>query len=351
MTDQLTIALDGMGGDNAPDAVLEGANIARQRFPNARFLIFGDSLQLQPRLAAFPELQAVSEVRHTDEIVSSEDKPAQAVRRGRGSSMGLAIQAVRSGEAAVVVSGGNTGALMGMAKIMLKTMTGIDRPALVSTVPTLGEDVVMLDLGANVECTSDNLVQFAVMGAEFARAVLGRSRPKVGLLNVGVEELKGNDAVRSAGEKLKNMHGAFEFGGFVEGDGIAKGEMDVIVTDGFTGNIAIKTAEGTARMFGAFLAHAFRSSLFSRLGYLISRRALARFRERLDPRGYNGGVFLGLNGLVVKSHGGTDEHGFASAVAVAVRMAAEDLSGRIQEDLKVFGDVEGAESARQGVGE
>lgn len=351
MTDHLTIALDGMGGDNAPDAVIQGAEIARNRHPNARFLIFGNSELLEQRLAAFPKLQAVSEVRHTDEVIGPEDKPGQAMRRGRGSSMGLAIEAVRSGAASVAVSGGNTGALMAMAKFALRTLPGIDRPALASTVPTQREDVVMLDLGANVECTDDNLVQFAVMGAEFARTVLGRSRPVVGLLNVGVEDLKGNDAVKSAGEKLKNLRGALEFGGFVEGDDIAKGDMDVIVTDGFTGNIAIKTAEGTARMFGVFLAQAFKSSILARIGYLASRRALAAFRERIDPRGYNGGVFLGLNGLVVKSHGGSDKKGFASAITLAVRMAAEDLPNRILEGLREFDSSDTVNSARRGVGE
>jgi phosphate acyltransferase len=335
LTDQLTIALDGMGGDNAPDAVLEGADIARVAYPDVRFLIFGDSEQLTPRLDALPALKAVSEIRHTDQSVSSEEKPSQALRRGRGSSMGLAIGAVRAGEASAAVSSGNTGALMAMAKFMLKTMPGINRPALASSFPTLGDDVAMLDMGANVECDAENLVQFAIMGAEYARAVLGRSQPRVGLLNVGVEDVKGHDAVRGAGETLKTMRGAFDFAGFVEGDGISKGDLDVIVTDGFTGNIAIKTAEGTAHMFSVFLAQAFRSSVLSKIGYLLSRGALSWVRKRMDPRGYNGGVFLGLNGLVVKSHGGTDAQGFSSALGVAVRMAANDLPDRIRQGLEI----------------
>ncbi len=351
LTEHLTIAVDGMGGDNAPDAVIHGAHLACAAFPNARFLIFGDQDILQNRIAEFPGLGAVSEIRHTDQIIKPEDKPGQAMRRGRGSSMGLAIEAVRSGEASVAVSGGNTGALMAMSKFALKTMPGIDRPALASTVPTQGEDLVMLDLGANVDCTDDNLFQFAIMGAEFARTVLDRERPVVGLLNVGVEELKGNEAVRSAGERLRDLDGSFEFGGFVEGDNITKGDMDVIVTDGFTGNIAIKTVEGTARMFGVFLARAFRSSFQARLGYLAGRKALANFRERIDPRGYNGGVFLGLNGLIVKSHGGTDEKGFAAAIALAVRMAAADLSNKIRDDLREIEEAGIAEAARRGVGE
>lgn len=351
MTDQTTIALDGMGGDNAPQAVIEGAEIARQKYPDIRFLIFGNQEVLQAEMAKFPELNAISDIRHTDEVVGPEDKPAHAMRRGRGSSMGLAIEAVRSGEASVAVSSGNTGALMGMAKIILRTLPGIDRPALVTTLPTLNDDVVMLDVGANVECSDDNLVQFAIMGAEFARAVLGRSRPVVALLNVGVEEVKGNGAVRSASEKLKNLEGAFDFGGFVEGDGIAKGEVDVIVTDGFTGNIALKTVEGTAHMLGGFLARAFRSSILSRIGYLASIPALKVFRERMDPRAYNGGVFLGLNGLVVKSHGGTDAVGFSSAVAMAALMASDGLSERILRNVKTLSDIDRPETARQEVGE
>ncbi len=351
MTDQLIIALDGMGGDNAPDAVVQGAEIARKKYPNVQFIFFGDRALLDPQLGRLPELQAVSEVRHTDEVVNSDDKPSQAMRRGRGSSMGLAIEAVRSGEASVAVSSGNTGALMAMAKFMLKTMAGINRPALASTFPTVKEDIVMLDLGANVECDAENLVQFAIMGSEFARAALGRTQPVVGLLNIGVEELKGHGAVRSASERLRDMNSTINFGGFVEGNDIVKGEIDVIVTDGFTGNIAIKTAEGTARMFGEFLAQAFRSTIISKLGYLLCRRALASVRERLDPQEQNGGVFLGLNGLVVKSHGGSDGKGFASAVALAVRMASVDLPRRIQEDLMKNGEEPVAESARQGAGE
>ena len=340
-----------MGGDNAPDAVIQGAELARQKYPHVHFLIFGDSAQLQPRLDALPDLKAVSEIRHTDEVIGSEDKPSQAMRRGRGSSMGLAIRAVRSGDAAIAVSSGNTGALMALSKLMLKTMAGINRPALASTFPTFGDDVVMLDLGANVEGDAENLVQFAVMGAELARAAFGRERPIVSLLNVGVEELKGHGAVRTASERLRNMQGAMEFRGFVEGTDIVKGEVDVIVTDGFTGNVAVKTAEGTARMLGEFMAQAFRSSIFSKIGYLLCRKALATVRERMDPREQNGGVFLGLNGLIVKSHGGTDAKGFAVAVALAVRMATGDLPRRIQENLMEFGEELESERAKQGAGE
>lgn len=349
--DKLIIALDGMGGDNAPDAVIEGAEIARKKYPNVRFLIFGDSALLNPLLDVRPALRAASEVRHTDQVVTAEDKPSQALRRGQGSSMGLAIDAVRSGDAAVAVSGGNTGALMALSIFMLKTMTGINRPALASSFPTVGEDVVMLDLGANVESDAESLVQFAVMGAELARAAFGREQPIVGLLNVGVEELKGHEAVRGAGERLKNIQGAMQFCGFVEGTDIVKGDVDVIVTDGFTGNIAIKTAEGTARMFREFLTQAFRSSLLTRIGYLLCRKALAVVSERLDPREQNGGVFLGLNGLVVKSHGGSDGKGFSSAVALAVRMGTGDLLSRIQEGLTEFSEEPEEERVSQGVGE
>ena len=255
----MTIALDGMGGDRAPDMVVAGAAQAQARHPQIRFLLFGDRARLEPLLNAEPRLKDRCEIRHTLEAIGAEDKPSQALRKGRNSSMRLAIDAVAEGHAAGVVSAGNTGALMAMAKFVLKTLPGIDRPAIASCLPTNRGECVMLDLGANIECDADNLVQFAVMGANFAHTVLGRLRPTVGLLNVGSEELKGHETIRAAAEMLRAVKGlAFEFYGFVEGDDIGKGTVDVVVTDGFTGNIALKTAEGTARLVTGFLAAAFR---------------------------------------------------------------------------------------------
>ncbi len=251
--------------------------------------------------------------------------------------MRLAIDAVRNGEAGAIVSAGNTGALMAMAKISLRMMAGIDRPAIASVLPSPRGETVMLDLGANVECDADNLVQFAFMGADFARAVLGRVPPRVALLNVGIEDLKGNDTIREAGERLKAIENPpFDYHGFVEGDDITRGVVDVIVTDGFTGNVALKTAEGVVRLFTDFLRAGFRSSLMSKIGYLFARGGLNILKERLDPRAYNGGVLLGLNGLCVKSHGGTDETGFANAIGVAIEMVSDDMIEKMRSNFETF---------------
>ncbi len=326
-----------MGGDNAPRIVVRGADIARERHPDARFLFFGDEGQIEPLLKRSRRLQDAAEIHHTDEMVAADDKPSQALRRGRRSSMRLAINAVAEGAAAGAVSAGNTGALMAMSKVVLKTLPGIDRPAIASFFPTLRGESVMLDLGANVECDANNLVQFAVMGAAFARTVLGVQTPTVGLLNVGEEDLKGNDTVKLAAQLLRDTSLPLAFEGFIEGDDIAGGATDVIVTDGFTGNVALKTAEGTAKLYSSFLRSAFQKSLMSRLGYLLAKGAMATLRERVDPRHYNGGVFLGLNGVSVKSHGGTDGIGFATAIGLAIDMAADNLTGRITQDFKRFG--------------
>ena len=256
-----------------------------------------------------------------------------ALRRGRGTSMRLAIDAVAAGDAAGVVSAGNTGALMAMAKTVLKTLPGVHRPAIASIFPTRRGRTVMLDLGANVECTADNLVQFAVLGEVFARGVLGIARPRVGLLNVGIETTKGSDVVRNAARLLQSGGLPIEFHGFVEGDDIPRGTVDVVVTDGFTGNIALKTAEGTARLFADLLREALSRSLLARLGYLLARPALLGLRDRLDPRRYNGGLFLGLNGIAVKSHGSADELGFATAIAFAVEMARYGFNDNVVADL------------------
>ncbi|TNE60644.1 MAG: phosphate acyltransferase PlsX [Alphaproteobacteria bacterium] len=335
MAKNITIAVDAMGGDHAPGMVIDGIAQARTLFPNTRFHIYGDEAAVQPLLDAYPELKAASELFHTAEKVSSDDKPSQALRRGRQSSMGLAIQAVKDGTADVAISAGNTGALMALSKFILRTMPGIDRPALTSPLPTLRGESVMLDLGANVECDANNLVQFAIMGAAYVRTVLGLSRPTVALLNVGVEELKGKDTIKAAADTLRaSKHLPLEFAGFVEGSDIARGAVDVVVTDGFTGNIALKTAEGTARLVAELLGRAFRSSFMTKLGYLLARHGLRSFRDHMDPNNHNGGVFLGLNGLVMKSHGGANAHGFASAVTSAIDMAQNDLIRLIAEDLE-----------------
>lgn len=333
MSATITIALDAMGGDRAPDMVVRGANIALTRYPQAEFILFGAEGRIRPLLAKLPKLAPRVTIQHTDEVVTGDAKPSVALRTGRRTSMRLAIDAVASGRAHCVVSAGNTGALMVMAKMGLKTLPGIDRPAMASFFPTRRGECVMLDLGANIECDAENLVQFALMGDVFARTVLGLQQPTVGLLNVGSEELKGNDAVRGAGARLRGAGSPIRFHGFIEGDDIAAGTVDVVVTDGFTGNVAIKTAEGTARMFSTFLRSAFRSSLVARLGYLLAGPSLRKLRERLDPRRYNGAVFLGLEGIAVKSHGGADALGFANAVGVAVDLQVNGYLDKIRDGL------------------
>ncbi len=334
-----------MGGDNAPRAVLRGANIARRRFPEVRFLLFGDEAKLRPLMRRLPRLRKSSEIVHTDSVIANEAKPSEALRRGRESSMRMAIDAVRDGEAFGVVSGGNTGALMAMAKYVLKTLPGINRPAMASFFPTLKGESVMLDLGANIDCDADNLVQFAVMGELFARTVLGALQPSVGLLNVGSEEIKGHEELRIAAGALREGQYPLNFHGFIEGDDIAAGTVDVIVGDGFSGNIALKTAEGTARLYTEFLRQSFKNSISAGLGYLLSRPALRKLRARVDPRRYNGAVFLGLNGIAVKSHGGSDAFGFATAIGVAVDMIANGFIEKMTEEFQMPADQKPVDTA------
>jgi glycerol-3-phosphate acyltransferase PlsX len=248
--------------------------------------------------------------------------------------MRLAIDAVASGEADCVVSAGNTGALMAMAKVVLKTLPGIHRPAIGSFIPTMRGESVMLDLGANIECDAENLVQFAIMGAIFARTVLGIPEPTIGLLNVGAEELKGHEALRTAAERLRSIPLPGRFHGFIEGNDVPAGTVDVVVTDGFTGNVALKIAEGMGKLYGGFLQRTFRSSIMARLGYLLARGAFRQLRARVDPRRYNGGMFLGLNGVCIKSHGGIDAFGFANAIGVAIDLAAEGFNESIGGELQ-----------------
>jgi len=331
-----------MGGDSAPGIVLKGADIARQRYPSIDYLLFGDEEMVRPLLAKLPALSNTTTLVHTNEIVADDAKPSAALRSGRGSSMRLAIDAVADGRAAGVVSAGNTGALMAMAKFVLKMLPGIDRPAIASFFPTQRGESVMLDLGANIECDAENLVQFALMGDVFARTVLGLIEPTVGLLNVGEEDLKGNDAVRGASARLRLAVTPIRFYGFVEGDDIAAGTVDVVVTDGFTGNIAVKTAEGTAKLFTEFLEAAFSHSLSARIGYLFARGALRKLRMRCDPRRYNGAMLLGLNGIAVKSHGSTDAFGFANAIGVAVDMNVNGFLDKIRVELARLSSVPSA---------
>jgi glycerol-3-phosphate acyltransferase PlsX len=335
MPQKVRIALDAMGGDAGASVVIPGAAISLTRHPDSEFLLFGDRALIGAELARHPALRLASRVIHTDVTVSMHDKPSQALRRGRKtSSMWLAIEAVKKGEADVVVSAGNTGALMAMARFCLRTLPGIDRPAIAAIWPTMRGDSVVLDLGATIGGDARHLMALAVMGSAMASVLFNLERPTVGLLNIGVEEIKGREEIREAAELLRAMSlPQLEYIGFVEGDGIGKGAADVIVAEGFSGNIALKAAEGTARQINEFLRTALSRSWRSRIGYLFAKNAFKALRDKLDPNKLNGGVLLGLKGIVVKSHGGTDAEGFAYAVDVGYEMVHYDLLTKINQML------------------
>ncbi|MBS0476398.1 MAG: phosphate acyltransferase PlsX [Proteobacteria bacterium] len=334
------IAVDAMGGDEGVRVMIEGAALARRRHDRFKFLLVGDEERIKAALETHPNLRSASEILHSADVVSGDEKPTQALRRAKTTSMGMAINAVKTGDAGAAVSAGNTGALMAMSKLALRTMPGIDRPALSALLPTLGDnDMVMLDLGANTECDARNLVQFAIMGAAYSRIVTGRAKPRVRLLNIGTEETKGTEDLQIAAAQLKQAADSLSisFDGFVEADKINRGEVDVVVTDGFSGNIALKAVEGTARFVADLLRRSFASSLRSKFGFLVSRPATELLKHHLDPNNHNGAVFLGLNGVVVKSHGSANALGVANAVAVTARLLENDLTQRIAADLDRLG--------------
>jgi glycerol-3-phosphate acyltransferase PlsX len=330
----LTISVDAMGGDYGPSVVAPALARAVKDGVDARFLLHGDEAQLKAALARLPALQDLVDIRHADRVIGGDEKPAQAMRRGRGTSMWNAVDCVRSGEAGACVSAGNTGALMAIGKLALRMVGGMERPALSISWPTTRGHTAVLDVGANISCDAARLVEFAIMGAAFYHAVHGTARPTVGLLNVGSEDEKGHDEVREANRILREMSLNFDYRGFVEGDDIPKGTVDVVVTDGFTGNVALKTAEGLARYFRGQLRQTFTSGPLARLGALVATTALRRMAERLDPSSINGGPFLGLNGIVVKSHGGADARGFATAIRLAADLARSDFVAQIDRNLK-----------------
>jgi glycerol-3-phosphate acyltransferase PlsX len=330
---KVVLALDGMGGDHAPEVIVNGADIARERYPGASFLLFGDPARLKPLVDRRKGLAQALEIVPAEDAVSPDDKPSFALRRRRQSSMWLAVDAAAQGRADTVVSAGNTGALLAISMVAMRMLEGAHRPALASFMPTNRGETVMLDLGANLECDSENLAEFAVMGSVFAQVLLGLSAPTVGLLNVGSEELKGHEELRQAAAMLRREGSPVLFQGFVEGNDIGAGKVDVVVTDGFTGNVALKTIEGTAKLYTNFVRDAFRTSTFAKIGYLFASGAWVKLRKRVDPRRYNGGVFLGLNGVCVKSHGGTDALGFAYAIGVAIDMVRYEYKNKLVEGL------------------
>ena len=321
-----------MGGDYAPDIIIEGAAQSKIRYPNLIFSFFGNKDKIIPLINSYNLLEG-SSVIHTSEIIKADEKPSVAVRKGKNSSMGMAIELVKSGKADALVSAGNTGALMAMTKLLLRPMDGITRPAIAAYFPTILGESCMLDLGANIECDAKNLVQFAFMGQAFANIVMGIKNPTISLLNIGEEEQKGLDYIKEASKILISLDKQINYKGFIEGDKIAKGMADVIIADGFSGNVSLKTAEGTALLVTSYLKKALSSSIFSKIGYLFAKRAINDFRLQMDPRKYNGAVFLGLNGIAVKSHGGTDAFGFANAIGVAVDMVRYNFISNLKNKI------------------
>jgi phosphate acyltransferase len=332
MAGDVRIALDVMGGDHGPTIVLAAAAVALERRPDIQFLLYGDKSVITPLVERHPKLAAASRIFHTDVAIKMSDKPSQALRAGRRvSSMWQAIEAVKTGAADCAVSAGNTGALMAMAKFCLHTMAPIERPAIAAMWPTLRGESIVLDVGATIGGDAQHLVDLAVMGAAMARIVFHIDSPTVGLLNVGTEEIKGVEEVKAAGRVLREASlPNMRYHGFVEGDDLGKGAVDVFVTEGFTGNIALKTAEGTARQLGQYMRDAMSSDLMSRIGFLFARKAIAAMRAKMNPRA-SGGVFLGLDGVVIKAHGGADAESYAGAVELAYDMVRQELLGKIRE--------------------
>ena len=335
----VTISIDAMGGDIGPSAVIPGLAIARQRHPELAFVLVGDEARIRTELAKQPNLATCVSIVHTDVSISMDAKPSQALREGRRtSSMWKAIEQIKTGDADICVSAGNTGALMAMSKFCLKMQPGIERPGIAAIWPTARGETVVLDVGATVGADADMLVDFALLGSAMARALFGLERPTIGLLNVGVEEVKGLEPIREAGQRLRDAaYEGMDYIGFVEGTDIGSGNVDVIVAEGFSGNIALKTAEGTARQIGSYLRDAMTATLRTKLGALLARPGFDALRMKMDPRRVNGGVFLGMNGTVIKSHGGADALGFAAAVGLARSMVLNGLSEKIADQLAQAG--------------
>lgn len=329
MSQSQTLAIDAMGGDYGPNVIVPAAAAALQEKPDLNFIFVGDKARIEKALSAQAGLADVSEIIHTTKVISSHEKASAALRNSKDSSMRLAIEQVKEGRAQSVVSAGNTGALMAISKIVLKTLPGITRPAIASIFPTMKGKTVMLDLGANLTCDAEVLTQFSVLGAVYARVVMGVDTPTVGLLNVGTEEQKGHEEVREAAAILSAVHFPGRYHGFIEGNDIALGTVNVVVTDGYTGNVALKTAEGVGKMTSQFMRDAFKSSPFAMIGYLLASGAMARLKKRVDPRTYNGGMFLGLGGVCVKSHGGSDEIATKHALLTAANLVENGFNERV----------------------
>lgn len=338
---KIIVALDAMGGDHAPHSVIEGAakalDIHKKLYPEVtlEFIVFGDKQITETLVNNFPDVRKASTINHSERKVEADEKPSYAMRNSKNTSMGMAINAVKQQQAHAVVSSGNTGALMAIAKLSLRTLPGIDRPAIIGLLPTDNGKIVALDLGANAECESSNLVQFAIMGDAFAKALLNKEKPSIALLNIGSEDIKGNETIRNAAQILQDQDN-INFIGYVEADDITLGVVDVVVADGFSGNVAIKMAEGTGRLCRTLMERAFKSSLLAKIGYLFTKKALKNTFKQIDGRYYNGAMLVGLNGVVVKSHGGADKVAFANAIGVAVELSINNINRQIINEVSII---------------
>ena len=336
MNKRIRIAIDTMGGDRGPESVVAGAALSKERNPDISFLFFGNENEIEPLIEKRKNLKDSYEIIHSSEVIKPEEKPSIVLRNGKKSSMVMAIDSVSKKETDAIVSSGNTGALMAISKLRLRTLDGITRPAMAATIPHQNGEFVMLDLGANLDCDAENLTQFAVMGSEFAKVVLGQSNPKIAILNVGTENEKGKNYIQEASNILKQSFLSDNFIGYIEGDGITKGYADVVVADGYAGNIALKTAEGIAKLCGEYIKGLLKESLMGKIAYILLKPSFLTLKEKLDPRNRNGALFLGLNGIVVKSHGSADMLGFAAAIDIAVDMVKGGSANKIIENLKIL---------------
>ena len=328
-----TIAIDAMGGDNAPKSVIAGLAISSVRNPGVEYIVYGDENKLLPLLKKRDNLKKVVKVVHVDDWIRADEKASKALRRAKTTSMGQAIAAVTNREAGAIVSAGNSGALLAMSIFGLRKLSGISRPALAAVMPTVSGEIVALDLGANIDCSSQNLIDFSVMGIVFAKNVLGKPNPRLAFLNVGVEENKGGTIIQEASSAMEISHFSKYYAGYAEGNQIINGNFDVVVCDGFSGNIMLKTAEGTAKLCSEYLKQVFNSSILGKISFAIGRSSFIGLRKKLDPRKHNGAVLLGLNGIVVKSHGGADSISFAHAVDLATEMSVGNYNDLIKKEL------------------
>ncbi len=333
MINRIKIAVDAMGSDNGPEAIVSGAALSKERDPKIFYRFFGNKKELVKIISKYKVLEDSFYITNSDEIVNPDDKPSQAIRKRKNSSMGLAIESLKYKEVDALVSAGNTGALMGMSKLQLRTLEGIQRPAIAATLPNIKGEFVLLDLGANIDCNAAILSQFALMGVEFSKVILGKEKPTVGILNIGTEKEKGTPHIQEAAKIIENSYLSENYIGFIEGNDMTLGLADVVITDGFTGNVALKTAEGVAKLCSSYIKAIFSNSLSGNLSYLLMKRSLETLKQKLDPRNRNGALLLGLNGIVVKSHGGADDLGFAAAIDIATEFARVGVGEKIIKNL------------------